>query len=141
MRYLDVDEARTRREPMLVLTEGVAGPWGEAANLLLGGLQERLGRREHVEGVHKPGPPTANTLPGGSPQGARRISFCAPLLPSVRLAQSAWALSCRCFSGLGFVPAVARRYMQKCDIARRLSFISPGALPPPGGAPYTHNGV
>ena len=35
MDYLDVEEARSRREPMLVLTEGVAGPWGEAAKAIL----------------------------------------------------------------------------------------------------------
>lgn len=35
MEYLDVEEARTRHDPMLVLTEGVAGPWGEAAKAIL----------------------------------------------------------------------------------------------------------
>jgi glutathione S-transferase len=35
MEYLDVEEARSRHEPMLVLTEGVAGPWGEAAKAIL----------------------------------------------------------------------------------------------------------
>jgi len=35
MLYLDVEEARSRPEPMLVLTEGVAGPWGEAAKAIL----------------------------------------------------------------------------------------------------------
>ena len=35
MQYLDVAEARSRHEPMLVLTEGVAGPWGEAAKAIL----------------------------------------------------------------------------------------------------------